>query len=136
MGGCKSALSWICDNLKELDGISDLLSHARVVWFRFTAWMDMVGLNEMQSVRPVAWVSFIYAEMLDLGLEIDISGSSIYTRRAIALSGHCPSHTLANRMASPSRWVKCEYSEIFLEQVSVGRQRAWVLGSGHRLELE
>lgn len=89
--------------------------------------MDMVGLNEMQSVRPVAWVSFIYAEMLDLGLEIDISGSSIYTRRAIALSGHCPSHTLANRMASPSRWVKCEYSEIFLEQVSVEHQRAWVL---------
>lgn len=100
MGGCKSALNWICDNLKELDGISDLLSHARVVWFRLTAWMDMVGLNEMQSVRSVVWVSFIYAEMLDLGLEIDISGSSIYTRRAIALSGHCPSHTLTSRMAS------------------------------------
>lgn len=89
--------------------------------------MDMVGLNEMQSVRSVAWVSFIYAEMLDLGLEIDISGSSIYTRRAIALSGHCPSHTLTSRMASPSRWAKCEYSEIFLEQVSVEHQRAWVL---------
>lgn len=98
--------------------------------------MDMVGLNEMQSVRSVARVSFIYAEMLDLGLEIDISGSSIYTRRAIALSGHCPSHTLANRMASPSRWVKCEYSEIFLEQVSVEHQSLGPGSSGHQLEHE